>query len=166
MSEEYDAAAEPSREAAALFDALAHLLRGIDPVPESVVRAAEDAGAWVPASAEPTPAGMAELHETLLTGALRGDEEAGEGDHRVFRCAGTTVRIEQAEVTGSRRSLSGVVLPCGAATHVELHTLSGQHRCVVDAAGRFAVAVPARGPARLLVFGECCEPMATEWFLL
>lgn len=163
---EHGAAGEPAREDAALFETLAHLLRGIDPVPETVVRAAEDAGAWVPASGEPTPARLVELHETLLTGALRGGEEAGDGDHRVFRCAGTTVRIEPAEATGPGWSLSGVVLPCGATTRVELHTPSGQHRCGLDGAGRFAVAVPARGPARLLVFGESREPMSTGWFLL
>jgi hypothetical protein len=156
----------PGSERDPLLDELVGLFGRLDPVPESVVAAAELAPEVVAAWRE-LDAGLLDVLADTALEPVGAGVRAGGGPRLVTFGGGEgahacTVEVEVGEEPSGTLRLVGLVVPAGPG-ELEVRHPRGSLRVAVDELGRFrAVGVPA-GPLSLVLHGAGERAATTEW---
>lgn len=139
----------------ALEEAVAEMLRTVDPVPPEVV-----AGAHVAFAMRAIDAELATLAEELDESDLAGVRGGG-ARSLTFRAAGTEVIVEVG-ATGRTATMTGQVTPPDGGT-VTAEWPGGAVSAPVDDRGRFVVDDVRIGPVRLRLDLAGRRPVVTDW---
>lgn len=146
----------------ALLAELGALLQRLDPVPDTVIAAAEAAGCLLHLDED------VRWLEALLDSAtdplvgVRGSCSARRLD---FCCDDTMLSVEFAANDHGGMRLVGLLEPVGEPVTVSVMWSHGHAESTVDTLGCFRVDGVPTGPVRIEVHRKGCQPMATGWFV-
>jgi hypothetical protein len=141
-----------------VMDRLRHIATEVDPPPADVV---DNARAALSMRRIDEEIATLLMDSALETGVVRGSTQ----DVRLLSFETSSVSVElQAEVTGDRMSLRGLVTGAGGDVTIEA---ADQRRTVpVDAEGWFTARDLPRGPTRLRLRANDGRAVTTSWTLL
>lgn len=146
----------------ALLAELGALLQRLDPVPDTVIAAAEAAGCLLHLDQDVC---QLELLLDTATAPLVGVRGSRTTRRLDFRCDDTVLSVEFGANDHGGMRLVGLLEPVGEPVTVSVMWSHGRADSTVDSLGCFRVDGVPTGPVRIEAHRKGCQPMTTGWFV-